>query len=35
MLTNIVPYNELQQMASTCNSDNTIEGCGIIKSLDS
>jgi Cd(II)/Pb(II)-responsive transcriptional regulator len=27
--------NELQQMASTCNSDNTIEGCGIIKSLDS
>ena len=26
---------ELQQMASTCNSDNTIEGCGIIKSLDS
>ncbi|GAA74854.1 MULTISPECIES: Cd(II)/Pb(II)-responsive transcriptional regulator [Alteromonadales] len=27
--------NELQHMASTCNSDNTIEGCGIIKSLDS
>ena len=27
--------NELQQMASTCNSDNTIGGCGIIKSLDS
>jgi Cd(II)/Pb(II)-responsive transcriptional regulator len=26
---------ELQHMASTCNSDNTIEACGIIKSLDS
>lgn len=26
---------ELQQMSSTCNSDNTIERCGIIKSLDS
>ena len=26
---------ELQQMASACGSDNTIEACGIIKSLDS
>ncbi|MGJ8680427.1 Cd(II)/Pb(II)-responsive transcriptional regulator [Paraglaciecola sp.] len=26
---------ELQQMASTCGSDSTIETCGIIKSLDS
>ncbi|WP_111977516.1 Cd(II)/Pb(II)-responsive transcriptional regulator [Algibacillus agarilyticus] len=27
--------NELQQMISTCGADNTIEACGIIKSLDS
>lgn len=26
---------ELQQMASSCGADNTIERCGIIKSLDS
>ncbi len=26
---------ELQQMASTCGAGGTIEGCGIIKSLDS
>ena len=26
---------ELQQMASTCGSESTIEACGIIKSLDS
>jgi DNA-binding transcriptional MerR regulator len=26
---------ELQQMASACSSNNTIEACGIIKSLDS
>ena len=26
---------ELQQMASACGSNNTIEACGIIKSLDS
>jgi hypothetical protein len=26
---------ELQHMASECDSNNTIEACGIIKSLDS
>ena len=26
---------ELQQMASLCTTENTIEACGIIKSLDS
>ena len=26
---------ELQQMASSCTTENTIEACGIIKSLDS
>ncbi|NMP32637.1 Cd(II)/Pb(II)-responsive transcriptional regulator [Thalassotalea sp. M1531] len=26
---------ELQQMASSCTTENTVEACGIIKSLDS
>jgi len=27
--------NELQKMANTCTTDNTVEACGIIRSLDS